>query len=191
MTGRFAQFRFAAAAFGAVIWAVAGVSLTGPSAHAFTMETLSTNGENTTRFADPNERSKNFRPGHAAVRPGRSHRAAQCRPDAISPVRAAQRLRTARTRPAATVCWSMIFSETGSHPRITSEGRLFPDHALTQRKADRHGQIDPRLSHARRERRQRLGAHDHRHHLVVEIGVAGALGNAVRQHMAAAVEAEA
>jgi hypothetical protein len=59
MTGRFAQFRFAAAAFGAVIWAVAGVSLTGPSAHAFTMETLSTNGENTTRFADPNDRSKN------------------------------------------------------------------------------------------------------------------------------------
>ncbi len=59
MTGRFAQFRFAAAAFGAVIWAVAGVSLTGSSAHAFTMETLSTNGENTTRFADPNDRGKN------------------------------------------------------------------------------------------------------------------------------------
>jgi hypothetical protein len=59
MTGRFAQFRFAAAAFGAVIWAVAGVSLTAQPAHAFTMETLSTNGENTTRFADPSERSKN------------------------------------------------------------------------------------------------------------------------------------
>jgi hypothetical protein len=58
MTGRFAQFGFAAAAIGAVIWAVAGVSLTGPSANAFTMETLSTNGGNTTRFADPNERSR-------------------------------------------------------------------------------------------------------------------------------------
>ena len=65
MTLRLTQLRFAAAAFGAVIWAVAGVSLTGPPAHAFTMETLSTNGGNTTRFADPNERSKN--PGQGGM----------------------------------------------------------------------------------------------------------------------------
>jgi hypothetical protein len=58
MTRRLTQLRVAAVAFGAL----AVVSFTGPSAHAFTMETLSTGG-NSTRFADPDERSKNFGQG--------------------------------------------------------------------------------------------------------------------------------
>jgi hypothetical protein len=59
---RLTQLRFAAAAFLAVTPALAVVSLTGSSAHAFTMETLSTGG-NSTRFADPDERVKNFGQG--------------------------------------------------------------------------------------------------------------------------------
>jgi hypothetical protein len=62
MTRRSTQLRFAAVAFGALASAVALVSLTGPSARAFTMETLSTGG-NSTRFADPDERVKNFGQG--------------------------------------------------------------------------------------------------------------------------------
>jgi hypothetical protein len=62
MTLRLTQLRFAAVAFLAVTPAIAVVSLTGPSAHAFTMETLSTGG-NSTRFADPDERVKNFGQG--------------------------------------------------------------------------------------------------------------------------------
>ena len=45
-------------------------------------------------------------------------------------------------------------------------------HNSSQRKADRHSKIDSGLGHAGWERRQRLSAHNHRHHLVVEIGVA-------------------
>jgi hypothetical protein len=62
MTLRLAQLRFAATAFFAVAAAFAVVSLTGPSAHAFTMENLSTGG-NSTRFADPDDRVKNFGQG--------------------------------------------------------------------------------------------------------------------------------
>jgi hypothetical protein len=62
MTLRLTQLRFAAAAFFAVTSAIAVVSLTGASARAFTMETLSTGG-NSTRFADPDERVKNFGQG--------------------------------------------------------------------------------------------------------------------------------
>jgi len=58
MTLRLTQLRVAAVACGAV----AVVSLTAPCAHAFTMETLSTGG-NSTRFADPDERYKNFGQG--------------------------------------------------------------------------------------------------------------------------------
>ena len=62
MTRRSTQLRFAAIAFGAATSAVAIISLTGSCAHAFTMETLSTGG-NTTRFADPDDRSKNVGQG--------------------------------------------------------------------------------------------------------------------------------
>ena len=47
-----------------------------------------------------------------------------------------------------------------------------------------------RLRHARRERRQRLRPLDHRHHLVVEVGMAGAVHDMAREHMAVAVDAE-
>jgi hypothetical protein len=40
--------------------ALAASSMAVSSARAFTMENLSTNGGNTTRFADPNDRVKNF-----------------------------------------------------------------------------------------------------------------------------------
>jgi hypothetical protein len=62
MTRRLTQLHVAAVAFGAAISVVAVLSLAGPSAHAFTMETLSTGG-NSTRFADPDDRSKNFGQG--------------------------------------------------------------------------------------------------------------------------------
>ena len=62
ITLRLTQLRVAAAAFFAVTSAIAAVSLTGASARAFTMETLSTGG-NSTRFADPDERVKNFGQG--------------------------------------------------------------------------------------------------------------------------------
>ena len=63
MTRRLTQLRFAAAALGAATLAVAAVSLTAPPARAFSQETLSTNGGNTTRFADPDDRSKSFGQG--------------------------------------------------------------------------------------------------------------------------------
>jgi hypothetical protein len=60
MTRRMAQLRFATiAAFAAAI-ALAASSVAVSSARAFTMENMSTNGGNTTRFADPNDRVKNF-----------------------------------------------------------------------------------------------------------------------------------
>src|ERR1700732_197621 len=62
MTLRLTQLRVAAAAFFAVTSAIAAVSLTGASARAFTMETLSTGG-NSTRVADPDERGKSFGQG--------------------------------------------------------------------------------------------------------------------------------
>jgi hypothetical protein len=52
------QLRFATLALFAAAMALAASSVS--SAHAFTMENLSTNGGNTTRFADPNDRVKNF-----------------------------------------------------------------------------------------------------------------------------------
>jgi hypothetical protein len=60
MTLRLTQLRFAAAALFAAAAAFAASSVAVPSAHAFTMENLSTNGGNTTRFADPDDRVKNF-----------------------------------------------------------------------------------------------------------------------------------
>ena len=60
MTLRLTQFRFAAVALFAAAVAFIASSVAVPSAHAFTMENLSTNGGNTTRFADPNDRVKNF-----------------------------------------------------------------------------------------------------------------------------------
>jgi hypothetical protein len=60
MTLRLTQLRFAAAAFFAAATALAASSVGVPSARAFTMENLSTNGGNTTRFADPNDRVKDF-----------------------------------------------------------------------------------------------------------------------------------
>jgi hypothetical protein len=59
MMRRPARLHFAAVALGAVSLAVAFVSLTGSRAHAFSQETLSTNGGNTTRFASPDDRSQN------------------------------------------------------------------------------------------------------------------------------------
>jgi hypothetical protein len=60
MTLRLTQLRFAVAALFAAAAAFAVSSVAVPSARAFTMENLSTNGGNTTRFADPNDRVKNF-----------------------------------------------------------------------------------------------------------------------------------
>src|SRR5580704_1203776 len=59
-----------------------------------------------------------------------------------------------------------------------------------QREADRNGEIELLLSHTRRERGHRLRALDQRQHLGIEIGKAGALDDAPRQHVAAAVDAE-
>lgn len=63
MTLRLTRLRFAAVALFAAALAFAASSLAVPSARAFTMESLSTNGGNTTRFADPDERVKNLAPG--------------------------------------------------------------------------------------------------------------------------------
>jgi hypothetical protein len=60
MTLRLTQLRFAAVALFAAAVAFTASSVAVPSARAFTMENLSTNGGNTTRFADPNDRVKNF-----------------------------------------------------------------------------------------------------------------------------------
>jgi hypothetical protein len=60
MTRRWMQLRFAAVALCAAAAAFAASSVAVSPAHAFTMESLSTNGGNTTRFADPNDRVKNF-----------------------------------------------------------------------------------------------------------------------------------
>jgi hypothetical protein len=59
-TLRLTQLRFAAVALFAAAVAFTASSVAVPSARAFTMENLSTNGGNTTRFADPNDRVKNF-----------------------------------------------------------------------------------------------------------------------------------
>ena len=60
MTLRLTQLRFAPVALFAAAVAFTASSVAVPSARAFTMENLSTNGGNTTRFADPNDRVKNF-----------------------------------------------------------------------------------------------------------------------------------
>src|ERR1700761_6548393 len=60
MALRLMQLRYAAVALGAAAAAFAASSMTVSPAQAFTMESLSTNGGNTTRFADPDERVKNF-----------------------------------------------------------------------------------------------------------------------------------
>jgi hypothetical protein len=60
MTLRLTQLRLATLAVLAAATALAASSVAGSSARAFTMENMSTNGGNTTRFADPNDRVKNF-----------------------------------------------------------------------------------------------------------------------------------
>ncbi len=60
MTLRLTQLRFATLAVFAAATALAATSMAVSSARAFTMENMSTNGGNTTRFADPNDRVKNF-----------------------------------------------------------------------------------------------------------------------------------
>src|SRR5512143_1039425 len=60
MTLRLTQLRFATLAVFAAAPALAASSAAVSSARAFTMETMSANGGNTTRFADPNDRVKNF-----------------------------------------------------------------------------------------------------------------------------------
>jgi hypothetical protein len=57
---RLTQLRFAPAGLFAAAMALAASSVAVSPARAFTMENLSTNGGNTTRFADPNDRVKNF-----------------------------------------------------------------------------------------------------------------------------------
>jgi hypothetical protein len=57
---RLTQLRFAMLAVFAAATTLAASSVAVSSARAFTMENLSTNGGNTTRFADPNDRVKNF-----------------------------------------------------------------------------------------------------------------------------------
>jgi len=60
MTRRWMQLRFGAIALFAAAAGFAASSVAVSPAHAFSMESLSTNGGNTTRFADPDERVKNF-----------------------------------------------------------------------------------------------------------------------------------
>jgi hypothetical protein len=60
MTLRLMQLRFATAALLATVAVFSASSVAVSPAHAFTMESLSANGGNTTRFADPDERVKNF-----------------------------------------------------------------------------------------------------------------------------------
>ena len=60
MTLRLTQLRFAAVGLFAATLTLAASSAAVSPACAFTMENLSTNGGNTTRFADPNDRVKNF-----------------------------------------------------------------------------------------------------------------------------------
>jgi len=60
MTLRWMQLRFAAIVLFAAGAGFAASSVAVSPAHAFSMESLSTNGGNTTRFADPDERVKNF-----------------------------------------------------------------------------------------------------------------------------------
>ena len=81
MTLRLTQLRFAAVALFAAAVASTASPVAVPSARAFTMENLSTNGGNTTRFADPNDRVKNFdSQGTPAVRPKRANNAVRRRP---------------------------------------------------------------------------------------------------------------
>ena len=60
MTLRLTQLGFAALALCAAALALAASSVAVSPARAFTMENLSVSGGNTTRFADPNDRVKNF-----------------------------------------------------------------------------------------------------------------------------------
>ena len=60
MTLRLTQLRFAAVGLFAAALTSAALSVAVSPARAFTMENLSVNGGNTTRFADPNDRVKNF-----------------------------------------------------------------------------------------------------------------------------------
>jgi hypothetical protein len=67
MTLRLAQLRLATLAAVAAATVLAASSMAVSSARAFTMENLSTNGGNTTRFADPNDGVKNL--GSQGARP--------------------------------------------------------------------------------------------------------------------------
>ena len=58
MTLRLTQLYFAAAAL-----AIAAVTVSGPAAHAFSQENLNVSGDGNSRFADPDDRVKNFGQG--------------------------------------------------------------------------------------------------------------------------------
>src|ERR1700728_982386 len=60
-----------------------------------------------------------------------------------------------------------------------------------QREADRYGEIELVFGHGGGKGRQRLGALDHRHDLVVKRRIARAARHAMLQHVAGAVDAEA
>src|SRR5579863_1774963 len=62
--------------------------------------------------------------------------------------------------------------------------------ASAQREADRHRQTDFRFDHTLRKRRHWLGAHDERHRLVIERGVARTFHDAPRCDVTVAVDAE-
>jgi len=70
MTLRLTQLRFAAVALFAAAVAFTASSVAVPSARAFTMENLSTNGGNTTRFAEPDGPANNFGRGAQPFGPG-------------------------------------------------------------------------------------------------------------------------
>src|SRR5271170_3278232 len=61
------------------------------------------------------------------------------------------------------------------------------ERSMLKRKADRNGEIELRLRHAVRERRQGLSALDHRRRLGIEFGVARALHDFMREHVTGAV----
>jgi hypothetical protein len=54
---------------GAAALVIAALSLTGPSARAFTMENLSANPDGSSRFADPDDQVKNFGQGAQPLGP--------------------------------------------------------------------------------------------------------------------------
>ncbi len=56
--------------FAAVVLAIAAVSINAPAARAFTQENLSTSGNGSSTFADPDDQVKNFGQGAQPFGPG-------------------------------------------------------------------------------------------------------------------------